>query len=123
MKRNALFMGIIFFLVGGYLFAYSMIMIISGALFEDWGLWTIYLTLGIIFLSIGPGIIVWGFTKDYQESQSRLTNHPAWQTIRIPSACVECGNEVAVHSLEWIGPDEARCPFCSNRIEVIKDHY
>jgi len=123
MVKASYVFGLGMLLVGGYLFLQSMVIIMTGDILDSWVTWTVYLTLGIILISIGPGVIVWTYTKNYQETYNRLTNQTQWQMIQIPKTCSSCGNEVEVHSLEWIGPDEARCPYCSNELEVIKSSY
>ncbi|TFG33320.1 hypothetical protein EU527_08455 [Candidatus Thorarchaeota archaeon] len=123
MKKNIILLSIIMLLIGGYMFLDSMLMISTGFILENWMVWTLYLTIGIILISFAPGLIVWGYSKDYQDSYSRLINQTTWQVIQIPSVCSFCQHEIAIHSLEWIGPDEARCPFCSNEIEVRTSQY
>jgi DNA-directed RNA polymerase subunit RPC12/RpoP len=118
MTRTSYVVGLGMLLIGGYMFLESMVMVFTGSMLDSWMVWTIYLTLGIILVSIGPGVIVWAYTKQYQESYALLTNQTRWQSIQIPMTCSSCGNEIAIHSLEWIGPNEARCPYCSNEIEV-----
>ena len=123
MVKASYIFGLGMLLVGGYLFLQSMVIIMTGDILDSWVTWTVYLTFGIILISIGPGVIVWTYTKSYQETYNRLANQTQWQTIQIPKTCSSCGNEIEVHSLEWIGPDEARCPYCSNELEVIKSSY
>ena len=48
----------------------------------------------------------------------KITKQKQWQVIQLPLKCSECQNEISVRSLEWIGDDEARCPFCSNDLEI-----
>ena len=114
MRRGVFVLGLVMTLVGGYLFTMSMIMIINFTLDFDWTVWTIYLSLGIVLVSIGPGVLVWAFVSRYQSTYRQIQ----WQVIRLPLECPECLHNVEIHSLEWIGPNEVRCPFCSFELEV-----
>ncbi len=116
MRKGALVAGLGMTLVGGYLFTMSMIMIINFTLDFDWTVWTIYLTLGIVLVSIGPGVIIWGIVSRYRT----MYQQTQWQVIRIPVECPECHHSIEIHSLEWIGSGEARCPFCSSELDVRK---
>ncbi|MFW9959577.1 MAG: hypothetical protein ACFFDV_01075 [Candidatus Thorarchaeota archaeon] len=119
MRKSALVGGLGMTLVGGYLFTMSMIMIINFTLDFDWTIWTIYLTLGIVLVSVGPGFLVWAFVRDYQKEYQQMQ----WQVIRLPTECPECHHSIEIHSLEWIGPNEARCPFCSNELDIRKSPF
>ncbi|MBN2229188.1 MAG: hypothetical protein JW779_06300 [Candidatus Thorarchaeota archaeon] len=114
MKRTALLAGIVLMLVGCYYFAVSMIMITSYTFDFDWTIWTLYLTIGIVLISVGPGIIAYAFAGNYSSRYEQVK----WQMIQLPISCPECDHPIEIHSLEWIGPEEARCPFCSNQIDV-----
>ena len=114
MRRGLLVFGLGATLVGAYLFIVSMIMITGYAFDFDWMTWTIYLTLGSVLVSLGPGIIVWAFVSGYSSAYGQTK----WQTIRLPLECPECKHTIEVHSLEWIGPNEARCPFCSQELDI-----
>jgi DNA-directed RNA polymerase subunit RPC12/RpoP len=114
MKKWTLASGVAMTLVGGYLFTMSMIMINDITIEFDWTAWTIYLTLGAILVSVGPGVIVWAFVSRYRS----MYNQTQWQMVLLPVECPECGHSIEIHSLEWIGPNEARCPFCSHEIDV-----
>jgi hypothetical protein len=111
-KKWTLAIGVVITLVGGYLFTMSMIMINDISLEFNWTTWTVYLTLGAILVSVGPGVIVWAFVSRYKSIYNR------WQMVLLPTECPECNHPIEIHSLEWIGPNEARCPFCSHEIEV-----
>jgi hypothetical protein len=95
-RRGAFFIGIGLFVIGGYLFLQSMIMITNYTYQLDWTIWTIYLTVGIILFSIGPGIMAWAFAGKYQTSYKTTQ----WPTIRIPRICSECSNPIEVNNLE-----------------------
>ena len=123
MGKRSYIIGILMLLVGGYLFLQSMAIIMTGSILDSWMTWTLYLTFGIILVSFGPGVIVWSYTKNYQAAYRSLANQTQWQMVQLPKTCTSCGNEIEIHSLEWIGPNEARCPFCSNEIEVITSSY
>ncbi len=105
-------------LLGAYLFLQSMVIIMTGDILGSWTSWVFYLTFGIILISFGPGVIVWSYTKNYQDTYNRLTNQTLWQVIQIPKTCPSCENQIEMHTLEWIGPNEVRCPFCSNELEI-----
>ena len=94
----------------------SMIMITNFTFDFDWATWTIYLVLGIVLVSVGPGVIVWALVSRYRTAYGQTQ----WQVIRLPLVCPECSHTIEVHGLEWIGPDEARCPFCSYELDVRK---
>jgi hypothetical protein len=113
-RKGFLSLGLGITLVGGYLFTMSMIMITDIAFDFDWTTWTVYLVLGCVLVSIGPGVIAWAFVSRVQTGYGQ--SH--WQMIRLPIECPECNHTIEIHSLEWIGPNEARCPFCSHEIDV-----
>lgn len=115
-KRRVLVIGIGMLVVGGYMFIQSMFMITNMSTGFDWATWTIYLTAGIILFSVGPGVMAWAFTSEYPTVYGKSN----WQIIRMPQNCPECKNLIEIRSLEWIGPDEARCPFCSSQIEITR---
>jgi len=114
MKKSTLALGLAMTIVGGYLFTMSMIMITNMTFDFDWTAWTVYLALGIILVSVGPGVIAWAAVSGYQT----VDGQTQWQIIRLPLECPECHHSIEIHSLEWIGPGEARCPFCSSELEV-----
>ncbi|TFG31954.1 hypothetical protein EU527_11235 [Candidatus Thorarchaeota archaeon] len=123
MNRGILIIGLIMLFIGSYMFLNSLLTITTGHIFDNWMTWTLYLSIGIILVSIAPGVLVWSYTKDIEKSHKKLLNQPSWQMIQIPLLCSSCHNEITIHSLEWIGPDEARCPFCSNEINVMTSRY
>jgi hypothetical protein len=63
-------------------------------------------------------VMVWAYASSYERSYKQIANLTEWQFVQIPMQCPECGNELSVRSLEWIGDDEARCPFCSKDLEI-----
>jgi hypothetical protein len=115
-RKGTLAFGLGMTIVGGYLFAISMIMINDISFDFDWTEWTLYLTFGIILVSLGPGVIAWAFASSLRTAHGQTQ----WQTIHLPKECPECKHTLEVHSIEWIGPDEARCPFCSQELEIRK---
>ena len=117
MKRGALALGLVMLLIGCYFFIVSMIMIMTDSIIDNWMTWTLYLTIGILLISFGPGVMVWAYTQSHLASFQE-THQNSWMIIQIPQRCPRCENELEAYNLEWIGPSEARCPYCSNEIEV-----
>ena len=93
-----------------------MLLITNITLPFDWIMWTIYLTIGIILISLGPGIIAWAFVDKHQTTYGL----GQWQVIQLPRTCPECKHALEIHSLEWTGPEEARCPFCTSQLQIRK---
>ncbi|TFF92482.1 hypothetical protein EU546_07495 [Candidatus Thorarchaeota archaeon] len=82
----------------------------------DWAIWTLLLTFGIIGVSIGPGVLIYVYAKSVQAKYA--VTYESQQTLSLPQYCPKCNNEVRVNQLEWIGEEEARCPYCSSEIPV-----
>ncbi|TFG31073.1 hypothetical protein EU528_07130 [Candidatus Thorarchaeota archaeon] len=90
----------------------------SGDFVEQLYLWIVTLVIAILLISFGPGVMAWAYASSFQASYRQIAKQKQWQVIQIPLECSECGNEITLRSLEWIGDDEARCPFCSKDLEI-----
>jgi hypothetical protein len=119
MRRGPFILGLGMLLIGGYIFILSMVMIADLSFMLDWATWTVYLIVGVVLFSVGPGIMAWAFVGRRQTAYEKTQ----WQIVRVPQNCPECGNTIEIHSLEWVGTDEARCPFCSHSLEIIKNNF
>ncbi|RDE13195.1 MAG: hypothetical protein C4K48_08965 [Candidatus Thorarchaeota archaeon] len=108
--------GIVMLAIGGYSFTMSMLMITNMTLPFDWIIWAVFLAIGIILVSLGPSIIAWSFVSKHQAANELAQ----WQVVQLPRICPECNHSLEIHSLEWIGPEEARCPFCSSQVQIRK---
>ena len=119
MRKIPFVIGVIMMIVGGWMFVYWMDQLMWGdAWMDDLGLWITSLTVGILLVSFGPGVIAYAYATSYQSSYKTIAKQKQWQVIQLPLKCSECQNEISIRSLEWIGEDEARCPFCSKDLEI-----
>jgi hypothetical protein len=39
-------------------------------------------------------------------------------TNRLPKTCPMCGGPVDERKVKWLGPEEARCPFCDSKLPL-----
>ena len=119
MRKVPVAIGVVMMVVGGWMFWYWMTQLMWGDFWlENLAWWITSLTVGILLLSFGPGAIAYGYATSYKSSYKTIAKQKQWQVIQLPLKCSECQNEISVRSLEWIGDDEARCPFCSNDLEI-----
>jgi len=119
MKKVPFAIGVLMMVVGGFLFWYWWDQLMWGDAWMDnlfW--WITSLTLGILLISFGPGVIAYAYATSYQSSIKTIAKQKQWQVVQIPVKCSDCQNEISVRSLEWIGDDEARCPYCSKDLEI-----
>jgi hypothetical protein len=87
-RKGAFIAGLGMLLIGGYMFLISMIMITDLSFVLDWATWTIYLTVGIVLFSIGPGVMLWAYRGNYQA----LYGKTQWQVIRISQTALNAAN-------------------------------
>lgn len=119
MRKVPFVIGIIMIILGGYSFWWWwMELMYSDTWIDNLFWWITALTGGILLISFGPGLIAYAYTSSYQSSYKRIAKQKEWQVVQIPLKCPECQNEISIRSLEWIGDDEARCPFCSKDLEI-----
>ena len=118
MKRGAFILGVAMLVIGGYSFWWSMQSLFNMSFMDDWISWIFSLVVGTIFVSLGPGVMVWAYASSYQASYRQNAKQKQWQLIQLPLNCSECSKDISIQSLEWIGDQEARCPYCSNVLEV-----
>jgi DNA-directed RNA polymerase subunit RPC12/RpoP len=95
-----------------------MEMLITDVLTMDWTLWAIMLTLGMIGISVGPTVLILSWAQSINRNRLLAQGIEEQQTYTLPLRCPECSSELGLHHLEWIGPEEARCPYCSSSIPV-----
>lgn len=105
-------------LAGVYSFWWYFQLMMSGEFIEHLYLWIAALVIALLLISFGPGVMTWAYATSYQASYRQIAKQKQWQVIQIPLECSECGNAISVRSLEWIGDEEARCPFCSKDLEI-----
>ncbi|TFG98811.1 hypothetical protein E4H12_04910 [Candidatus Thorarchaeota archaeon] len=118
MRKVPFIIGVLMILLGVYAFWYYFQILIYGDFIEQLYLWIASLVVALLLISFGPGVIVWAYATSYQTSYKQIAKQKEWQVLQIPLKCSECQNEISVRSLEWIGDDEARCPFCSKDLEI-----
>jgi len=118
MKRLPFTIGIIMTLVGVYFFWLYFQILIFGDFISNLYLWILSLIVGILLISFGPGVMTWSYATSVQTSFKQIAKQKQWQVIQIPLVCPECGKEISIRSLEWIGDEEARCPFCSKDLDI-----
>jgi hypothetical protein len=118
MKRGAFIIGLVMMLTGIYFFWMYLDILWNGDFIDSLVLWIVSLVIGTILISLGPGVMVWAYASSYEASYKQIAKLTEWQFVQIPVKCSECGNDLSIRTLEWIGDDEARCPFCSKDIEI-----
>jgi hypothetical protein len=118
MRKVPFIIGLIMILVGIYSFWLYFDILWNGSLIDDLAMWITTLVIAILFVSFGPGVIAYAYASSYQSSYKTIAKQKQWQVIQIPLKCPECQNEISIRSMEWIGDDEARCPFCSKDLEI-----
>jgi len=118
MRRVPFIIGIIMIVVGIFFFWWYIQILWYGDFLENLWLWILSLVVGILLISFGPGVMVWAYASSLQSSYRTIAKQKEWQVIQIPLRCSECQREISIRSLEWIGEDEARCPYCSNDLEI-----
>ncbi|TFH08078.1 MAG: hypothetical protein E4H14_07170 [Candidatus Thorarchaeota archaeon] len=118
MRKVPFIIGVLMILVGIYSFWWYFQILMSDEFIEQLYLWIAALVIAILLISCGPGLMAWAYVSSYQSSYKRIAKQKEWQIIQIPLKCAECGNDISFRSLEWIGDDEARCPFCSKDLEI-----
>ena len=122
MKQGRVLAGLVVTVLGVLAFWASMQMLFTDILNMDWALWTALLVIGSVGIGVGPVVAIVAYVQSRVGQQSYLRSQPQ-QVYSLPLRCSECGNEVRLHHLEWIGPEEARCPYCSAVIPVVRRGY
>ena len=117
MNQGRVVAGLVVTLIGVLAFWASMQMLFTDILSMDWALWTILLVIGSVGIGVGPVVAIVAYVKSTVEKQTWAQTEPQ-QVYSLPRRCKECGSEIGLHHLEWIGPDEARCPYCSAAVPV-----
>jgi len=118
MSRNQFIKGVGMIVLGVYLLWWYVQSLSNGAFIDDWLFWMCVLIVGSILFSFGPCEIVLAYTSSHQVSNRQIVKQKQWQVTQLPLECSECGKEISIRSVEWIGEDEARCPFCSKNLEI-----
>lgn len=119
MRKIPFAIGIIMILAGIYSFWWWWDALMFGdAWLDNLFSWTIALMVGILLISFGPGVIAYAYATSYKSSIKTIAKQKQWQVIQVPLKCPECQNEISIRSLEWIGDEEVRCPFCSKDLEI-----
>ena len=118
MRKVPFVIGVLMILMGIYSFWWYFQILMSGEFIEQLYLWIAALVVAILLISFGPAVMAWSFVSSSQSSLKQIAKQQHWQVIQIPLECSECGNAISFRSLEWIGDDEARCPFCSKDLEI-----
>jgi DNA-directed RNA polymerase subunit RPC12/RpoP len=119
MRKVPFVIGILMMLLGGYLCWWWWDALMWGDAWIDnlfW--WITALTGGVLLISFGPGVIAFAYVTTPESSYKRIAKQREWQVIQVPLRCTECQNEISIRSLEWIGDDDVRCPFCSKDLEI-----
>lgn len=114
MKKGEFTIGVAMMVIG----IYSFWLMVKMDFRNNWLLWISALTIGMIFVSIGLSVMVAAYSSSNKRSFKRITKKKQWQVIQLPLECSECGNAISIRSLEWIGEEEVRCPFCSKNLEI-----
>jgi hypothetical protein len=118
-RKVPLAIGIIMMLGGVYsLWWWWQELMFSDAWLDNLFWWIVALTGGILLISFGLGVIAYAYTTSYKSTYKRIAKQKEWQVIQIPLKCPECQGEISIRSLEWIGDEEVRCPFCSKDLEI-----
>ena len=117
-RRVPFLLGVIMIIIGLYSFWWYFELLIFGDIIEQLSLWIAALVIAVLLTSFGPGVMVWAYGTSYQSSLKRIAKQNQWQVIQIPLECSECGNAISFRTLEWIGDEEVRCPFCSKDLEI-----
>jgi hypothetical protein len=119
MRKVPFAIGIIMMIAGVFLFWWWwQDLMFDDAWLDNLGWWIASLTGGILLISFGPGVIAYAYATSDQSTYKRIAKQKQWQVVQIPLKCPECQNEISIRSMEWIGDDEARCPFCSKDLEI-----
>ena len=72
----------------------------------------------------GGSQVVSGFTLEapsFVLPQSRAgtqTDGSQMKTVRLPDKCPNCGAALSHESIDWCGPMEARCNYCSGTVRA-----
>ncbi|MGY5857959.1 MAG: hypothetical protein RTU63_01220 [Candidatus Thorarchaeota archaeon] len=118
MRKVPFAIGVLMILIGVYAFWVYFDILIWGDFLGNLGLWIAALVAAIMLISFGPGVMIWAYTSSVDSSYRTIAKQKQWQVIQIPLKCSECENEISIRSLEWIGDEEVRCPFCSKDLEI-----
>jgi len=88
---------------------------------------------GILFIAFALLLFANGYKKrqekklhDVQEPvfKERTHDRPTIVTVdrriiyRVPGKCPECGGSINNEEVDWVGPLQARCPYCQTTIEA-----
>ncbi len=111
-------MGVGMLITGVFFFWWSMQSLNNNTFLEDTLLWMLALTAGMTLVCIGPSVMLREYASSYQAPYKQIAKQKQWQVIQVPLKCAECGNAISIRSLEWIGEEEVRYPFCSKDLEI-----
>ena len=118
MRRGPFIIGVGMLVIGVYLLWLYLQSLSNGAFIDNWPFWMFVLMVGSFLFSFGPCEIVLAYTSSHQASNRQIVKQKLWQGIQLHLECSECGKEISIRSVEWIGEGEARCPFCSKDLEI-----
>ncbi len=118
MKRGAFIVGLAMLVTGGYLLWWSFQLLFTTTFFDYGILGMLALYSGIILPVVSLGVMLWAYISPNQALYRQIAKQKQWQVIQVPLKCAECGNAISIRSLEWIGEEEVRCPFCSKDLEI-----
>ncbi|MGY5870765.1 MAG: hypothetical protein RTV72_00830 [Candidatus Thorarchaeota archaeon] len=71
--------------------------------------------------SLKPGISSYGsgstvYTGDYTVRSD--THHRQKSVYRVPPICPLCGADISTETVDWVGPLQAKCPYCGGTVEA-----
>jgi hypothetical protein len=98
----------------------------SGAPFEAllivYGLGLLWLvaTIGAAAGKLGPTTFVTSFGIDPLEIARSQEGTKDKVIYQVPPVCPGCGASISQEEVDWVGPLQAKCPYCRNTIEVEK---
>ncbi|MCK4567824.1 MAG: hypothetical protein KAU48_11010 [Candidatus Thorarchaeota archaeon] len=114
MKKGEFTVGVAMLVIG----IYSLWLMFTMDFRNNLLLWISAIAIGMIFVSIGPTVMVVAYSSSDKRSFKRITKKKQWQVIQLPLECSECGNTISIRSLEWTSEEEVRCPFCSKDLDI-----
>ena len=98
----------------------------SGAPFEAlliiYGLGLLWLVaaIGTAAGKLGPTTIVTSFGMNPSEIDKSPERTKEKVIYQVPAVCPSCGASISQEEVDWVGPLQAKCPYCRATIEVEK---
>lgn len=85
--------------------------------------------IGFMIVIFAVLVVIKGFQDRQQQTTradpiSRTGDSPTIVTVdrriiyQVPTVCPECGGSLSNEEVDWVGPLQAKCPYCRTTIEA-----